>query len=86
MFGTDRWARSAVMGLSLAITVVTAGCAGSVEYRAYDPYYHDYHVWGAAETPYYNQWVGETHHPNVEYGRLHKKDQQAYWRWRHDHH
>ncbi len=36
--------------------------------------------------PYYNQWAGETHHPNVEYSHLKKKDQQDYWRWRHDHH
>ncbi|MBZ5606510.1 MAG: hypothetical protein LAO79_29835 [Acidobacteriia bacterium] len=63
-----------------------AGCAGEVGVRAYDPYYRDYHVWGDAEAPYYNNWVIETHRPHVDYRRLNKHDRDEYWRWRHDHH
>ena len=73
------------LGAIVSLSAIFAGCAGSVTYRSYDPYYHDYHVWGAAEVPYYNTWVGETHHPQVEYGHLGKRDREAYWRWRHDH-
>ena len=62
--------------------IVTAGCAARV---TYDPYYHDYHRWGAAEVPYYNQWIIETHHPHVDYVHLGKHDREGYWRWRHDH-
>jgi hypothetical protein len=62
------------------------GCAGSVTYRTYDPYYRDYHTWTVTEQPYYNSWVVETHHPHVEYKHLRKEDRESYWRWRHDHH
>jgi len=86
MFAIEKWARASAIGVAFALTVAVTGCAGSVTYRTYDPYYHDYHVWGAAEVPYYNRWTVETGHPHVEYNHLHRADQQAYWRWRHDHH
>jgi hypothetical protein len=79
------WTRQVTIGFAFSITAAMMGCAGSITYRTYDPYYHDYHVWNAAEVPYYNRWTVETRHPNVEYQHLHKNDQQAYWRWRHDH-
>jgi hypothetical protein len=73
--------------LSLAPVVLAvalaAGCAARV--GVYDPYYHDYHHWSDAETPYYNQWIVETHHNHVDYNHLNKHDKQDYWRWRHDH-
>jgi len=75
---------SALLALPLWL-VCLAGCSARVGYRTYDPYYHDYHVWSDAETPYYNAWIVETHHPNVEYRGLHKDDREQYWRWRHDH-
>jgi hypothetical protein len=65
--------------------VLMSGCAARVSYRTYDPYYRDYHVWSDAELPYYNNWVIETHRPNVEFRRLREPDRREYWRWRHDH-
>ena len=51
-----------------------------------DPYYRDHHRWNNNEVVYYNQWTVETHHdPHVDYGRLQKDDQKAYWDWRHNH-
>lgn len=66
--------------------VFAMGCAARVSYRTYDPYYHDYHVWSDVEVPYYNTWIVDTHRPHVEYGHLHERDREEYWRWRHDHH
>ena len=72
--------------LALPLLLVSlAGCSAQVGYRTYDPYYHDYHVYSDVETPYYNSWIVETHHPNVEYRRLNRNDREQYWRWRHDH-
>jgi hypothetical protein len=79
-------AKAITLGVVLAVVVSITGCAGSVSYRAYDPYYRDYHVWADTETPYYNQWVIETHRPRYEYRRLPRRDRETYWRWRHDHH
>jgi hypothetical protein len=67
-----------VLAVALAV-----GCAARV--GVYDPYYRDYHRWDAAEEPYYNQWIVETHHRHEDYNRLNRHDRQEYWRWRHDH-
>jgi len=78
-----RWLNA---GLGFVLAGMLGACAGSVRYRSYDPYYRDYHTWSAAEEPYYNTWIVETHHPHVEYHKLKRGDRDAYWRWRHDHH
>ena len=75
---------SVLFALPLLLALM-AGCSAQVGYRSYDPYYHDYHTWGPAEEPYYNQWIIEAHHDHVDYGHLSKRDRGDYWRWRHDH-
>lgn len=75
----------------LAAPVVFTGCSGQVGvgvgFRTYDPYYRDYHVWNPSEQTYYNRWAVETHHdPHRDFRKMKKGDQQAYWKWRHDHH
>ncbi len=72
---------TSAVGLALAM----AGCSGSVHYRTYDPYYHDYHRWDDHERVYYNQWTVETHHDNRDFRKLDKDDQKRYWDWRHSH-
>jgi hypothetical protein len=70
---------------SLFWATMFAGCTAHVGYRAYDPAYSDYHVWGPSEGVYYNQWVVETHRPHRDYRRLNRRDQGEYWKWRHGH-
>src|SRR5205085_6883316 len=38
------WIRSLLVS-ALSAPVFLTGCAASVGYRSYDPYYRDYHVW-----------------------------------------
>ncbi|MBZ5577307.1 MAG: hypothetical protein LAP40_12170 [Acidobacteriia bacterium] len=57
-----------------------------VGYRVYDPYRSDYHVWDNREGDYYNQWIIETHRRHKDFGKLHRNEQQEYWKWRHDRH
>jgi hypothetical protein len=81
--------RSIIAGIALVGAIAVAGCSGSVRvgYRAYDPYRADYHVWGADEGVFYNQWAVETHRdPHRDYMRLKSNDRNEYWKWRHDHH
>jgi hypothetical protein len=61
------------------------GCTGTVTYgyRAYDPYYRDYHVWGPDEVFYYNRWVDEGHRPHRDFRHLRREDQRQFWQWRH---
>lgn len=63
--------------------LILSGCAAHAEFRVYDPYYADYHVWGADEAVYYNRWIAASHHPYVEYRKLKPDEQRAYWSWRH---
>ncbi|MFL6437930.1 MAG: hypothetical protein ACJ71Q_10145 [Terriglobales bacterium] len=54
--------------------------------RVYDPYRRDYHNWNSDEDIRYRRWYtqtygGRTYRP---YKKLHKKDQQAYWKYQHD--
>ncbi len=73
----------------LALALLMAGCGGAsvgVGFRAYDPYYADYHTWGPDEGVYYNRWVVENHRENRDFRRLNRADQNAYWQWRHAQH
>lgn len=71
----------AAMGLSVA------GLACEHHYyRAYDPYYTDYHVWNGDEDAYYHRWADETHRDaHRDFRKISKEDQKEYWTWRHNH-
>lgn len=75
--------------LSLAFTLCASAMSIACEhhyYRAYDPYYTDYHVWNRDEDRYYHEWAVENHHdPNREFRRLPPGEQKDYWTWRHNH-
>jgi hypothetical protein len=57
------------------------------EHRVYDNAHKDYHVWNADEDRSYRQWYTDAHHGKKyrEFNKLNKKDQDAYWAWRHEH-
>ena len=55
------------------------------ERRVYDRKHKDYHNWDRHEDESYRRWMGERHRGFVEFERLKPRDQEAYWRWRHDH-
>ncbi|MCU1219608.1 MAG: hypothetical protein JWN42_805 [Candidatus Angelobacter sp.] len=55
--------------------------------RVYDRDHKDYHNWNVDEDRNYRQWYGESHNGREyrEYDRLNRRDQTAYWNWRHQH-
>ena len=57
------------------------------EHRVYDREHKDYHAWNADEDHAYRQWYTDVHHGKKyrELNKLNKKDQDAYWTWRHEH-
>jgi len=73
------------MGMILVLGAAAGfpGCA--VHARYYDSAHNDYHVWVPAEREPYARWEAEQHRSHVDYKKLKKEDQQAYWNWRHDH-
>jgi hypothetical protein len=81
---------SLVMITALVSPVVISGCSGHAEYRVYDPYYGDYHVWDNNEVVYYQRWEHDTHRDDRDFRHRSKDEQKEYWTWRHnqdhDHH
>jgi hypothetical protein len=55
--------------------------------RVYDASHRDYHNWNQDEDRNYRQWYGENYNNKKyrDYRKLHRKDQDAYWNWRHTH-
>jgi Ni/Co efflux regulator RcnB len=54
--------------------------------RVYDRDHKDYHQWNADEDRSYREWYEDTHHGKKfrDYSHLKRKDQDAYWKWRHE--
>jgi hypothetical protein len=76
----------ALLTAGLALSVVGIACEHHHYYRAYDPYYTDYHQWNGDEQYYYRRWADETHHnPHRDFRKLPPAEQKEYWTWRHNH-
>ena len=52
--------------------------------RVYDRAYRDYHAWNGDEDRFYRAYLAEHRRPYVTFSRTNKKQQHAYWQWRHD--
>lgn len=77
--------RSLLLGSALASSLAGLGCEHHY-YRAYDPYYSDYHVWDRDEVVYYHRWADETHRDSHrDFRTLRPEEQKEYWTWRHNH-
>ena len=74
-----------VLEAALCSTMLFTGCAARVDtgYRAYDPYYGDYHVWDNNEVTYYNRWESDTHRDHKDFRKRSDNDKKEYWTWRH---
>ena len=59
------------------------GCVGRV--RVYDEPRRDYHRWNANEDRAYRDYLREQRREYRAFGTLERRDQDAYWEWRHNH-
>ena len=55
------------------------------EHRVYDRDHKDYHNWDANEDRAYRNYLDEKHETYRDFNHLKRKDQDAYWNWRHSH-
>lgn len=55
------------------------------ERRIYDRAHRDYHAWNGDEDRLFREFLTERHRPVIAFSRLNRKQQHAYWQWRHDH-
>lgn len=54
-------------------------------HRYYDRDRHDWHEWNEREDHAYRQYLKDQHREYREWNRVPRRDQTAYWRWRHEH-
>ncbi len=69
--------------LFAGVALIACGCA---EHRYYDGYYNDYHRWHRDDDRMYRRYRMERHEQYRPFGTLNRRDQDDYWRWRHQHH
>src|SRR5580704_16684393 len=55
------------------------------ERRYYDRDYKDYHRWDNREDGRYRSWGTERHEVYRPFYKLHRDQQRAYWKYRHEH-
>ena len=55
------------------------------ERRYYDRDYRDYHRWDNREDGRYRRWGTERHEVYRPFYKLHRAQQRAYWKYRHEH-
>jgi hypothetical protein len=55
------------------------------EKKYYDKGGRDYHAWDAQEDRAYRVYLGEQHRNYRAFNKTKAKDQQGYFKWRHDH-
>jgi hypothetical protein len=55
------------------------------DHRYYDEDHKDYHGWDAKEDHAYREYLKGQRKTYRAFDKLERKEQQAYWNWRHDH-
>ena len=74
------------LGQAVATAQVRAAVkVGPVSVRVYDRAHKDYHVWDDREDSTYRQYLGDQHMKYRRYSKLNRRQQTAYWNWRHSH-
>ena len=82
----NKWQSHILLIAVLASGMALVDCERHHNYRVYDPYYTDYHVWNDSEVTYYHQWADEHHRDsNRDFRKLPPEEQKEYWTWRHNH-
>jgi hypothetical protein len=67
------------------ITAARAPQEARVQVRVYDRNHKDYHNWDDKENRAWGNYLTENHRDSHEYSKSNKREQSAYWNWRHSH-
>jgi Ni/Co efflux regulator RcnB len=76
-----------VSSIILSAALLTPAILSAEPQRYYDRERRDYHEWNDAETRAHRHWLMEERRQQRyrEYRRTNRRDQQLYWKWRHEH-
>ena len=76
---------AAALTAPVAIMAAPAPNDDGVQVRVYDAHHKDYHNWDGREDHAYRGYLGERHQEYREYNQQSRRNQDNYWRWRHQH-
>lgn len=54
-------------------------------HRYYDTEHKDYHNWNSDEDRNWREYLKDQHEKYRDFSKENKKQQEAYWNWRHEH-
>lgn len=73
-------------GATMAMPLVSGATPRPQEDRGvYDRDHKDYHKWDDNENRAWRRWLAENHRKDHEFAKADRKQQQEYWKWRHEH-
>jgi hypothetical protein len=70
---------------SAPVVIAAAPAGQEVQVKVYDKEHKDYHNWDAHENDAWLRFQDENHWKHHDYAKAEKKQQEAYWNWRHAH-
>jgi hypothetical protein len=86
---TRRFIASLVVAAAIAAPVSVMAFpspeGATVQVRVYDRNHKDYHNWDDHENHAWGVYLTTNHRRQSEYSKANRRDQDNYWRWRHDH-
>lgn len=85
MHRTHRFIASLCFATVLSVPVAVLAAAAPQDDRVYDPAHKDYHHWDDRENAAWHRFIAEKHWKDHEFAKATRKEQEAYWNWRHDH-
>jgi len=81
-----RYLSTLLLGAAMCAPVVIQAADEHHDKRYYDSDRKDYHEWNEQEARAYRHWLTEEQHREYhDWRKANKKEQQEYWRWRHEH-
>jgi len=76
---------AALLAATLAAPAVIVAAPAAQDDRVYDRDHKDYHHWDDHENQAWHSYLAEQHRKEYEFAKANKKEQEAYWNWRHSH-
>lgn len=87
MKSINKYICSALLATAMMMptAVVAAASPQEVQVRVYDRDHKDYHNWDDREDRAYRHYLQEQHKAYRDIRKQNRREQRAYWKWRHDH-
>jgi hypothetical protein len=81
----NSYSAAILLAATLAAPTVIVSAPAAQDDRVYDRDHKDYHHWDDHENQAWHRYLAEQHRQEHEFAKANKKEQEAYWNWRHSH-